>query len=200
MDGIADRRRRQREYQARSQARDPEGFRARRNAANKRWRLNHMEEARAANRAWRAKNPNQYAKKCALDPVGVRAAAAASARRWREKNPERAKAAAARYNARNPKRRCRDTVRRARMTRERVHGSTQRYPAPIGCDCCTKIMADHSRGPQFDHDHTTGFHRGWLCHTCNNGIARLGDTIEGLRRALAYLERAETAWRTSILG
>lgn len=42
-----------------------------------------------------------------------------------------------------------------------------------------------------DHDHDTGHVRGLLCTRCNAGIGALGDNIEGLRRALAYLERAE---------
>jgi len=40
-----------------------------------------------------------------------------------------------------------------------------------------------------DHDHETGKIRGLLCHNCNIGIGNLGDTIEGVRKALAYLER-----------
>lgn len=42
-----------------------------------------------------------------------------------------------------------------------------------------------------DHDHNTGAIRGLLCTRCNAGIGALGDTAEGVRRALNYLERAE---------
>lgn len=38
-----------------------------------------------------------------------------------------------------------------------------------------------------DHDHKTAKVRGLLCRDCNVGIARLGDDIEGVRRALVYL-------------
>jgi len=42
-----------------------------------------------------------------------------------------------------------------------------------------------------DHDHITNEYRGWLCEGCNTGIGKLGDTIEGLKQALAYLKRVE---------
>lgn len=41
----------------------------------------------------------------------------------------------------------------------------------------------------WDHDHETGKFRGWLCVKCNTGLGKLGDNIEGLERALAYLRK-----------
>lgn len=40
-----------------------------------------------------------------------------------------------------------------------------------------------------DHDHSTGDIRGLLCSPCNRAIGLLGDTIEGIRAALNYLEK-----------
>lgn len=40
----------------------------------------------------------------------------------------------------------------------------------------------------FDHDHETGVFRGWLCHNCNKAIGLLGDTVEGVKKAVRYLE------------
>jgi len=40
-----------------------------------------------------------------------------------------------------------------------------------------------------DHCHETGEFRGWICDPCNVGIGQLGDSVEGLERALAYLKR-----------
>jgi hypothetical protein len=38
-----------------------------------------------------------------------------------------------------------------------------------------------------DHDHKTGEFRGFICHRCNKGLGLLGDDIESLEKALAYL-------------
>lgn len=40
-----------------------------------------------------------------------------------------------------------------------------------------------------DHCHESQRPRGLLCVRCNTGLGKLGDNPEGLRRALAYLER-----------
>lgn len=61
-------------------------------------------------------------------------------------------------------------------------------PEPHACELCNK----QSRIPlHLDHDHKTGRFRGWLCFNCNTSIGKLGDTVEGLKRAIAYLERAD---------
>lgn len=45
-----------------------------------------------------------------------------------------------------------------------------------------------------DHCHHTGLFRGWLCGKCNTAIGKLGDTLEGVKRAVAYLEKYGTDW------
>ena len=45
-----------------------------------------------------------------------------------------------------------------------------------------------------DHDHLTNEVRGLLCPACNVGIGNLGDTADGARAALHYLERAEARY------
>lgn len=40
-----------------------------------------------------------------------------------------------------------------------------------------------------DHCHDTGFARGLLCVACNTALGSFGDTVEGLRRAVAYLRQ-----------
>ena len=39
-----------------------------------------------------------------------------------------------------------------------------------------------------DHDHDSGSIRGLLCNQCNQGIGLLGDTEEGIFKALQYLQ------------
>jgi len=137
-------------------------------------------------------------------PEEQRAARNAATARYRAKNPEKAAAMQLSWRKRNPTYHkqwaAKHFTKRARRARETKYNSVQRYPAPEHCEKCENRMADTPLGAQFDHDHATGFHRGWLCNGCNNGIARLGDTIAGLRQAIAYLERAEAAWQKSILS
>ena len=63
----------------------------------------------------------------------------------------------------------------------------KRPPIGTSCENCGKSTEKLI----FDHDHKTNEFRGWLCYQCNTAIGNLGDSIEGLRRALNYLERYE---------
>lgn len=57
------------------------------------------------------------------------------------------------------------------------------------CALCERDLSVCTlRGIHVDHDHATGAIRGVLCTRCNTGLGALGDNVEGLRRALAYLE------------
>lgn len=56
-----------------------------------------------------------------------------------------------------------------------------------GCAIC-------GRAPQpgkvlcVDHNHQTNKVRGLLCHGCNHALGCFGDTVEGLRKAIQYLD------------
>lgn len=54
------------------------------------------------------------------------------------------------------------------------------------CACCGDVL-EVGRGTHVDHDHVTGEVRGVLCHGCNTSIGKLGDTVDGVARAVAYL-------------
>ena len=54
------------------------------------------------------------------------------------------------------------------------------------CDCCGNA---HHKSLVLDHDHNTLKFRGWICEDCNHGLGKLGDTVEGLDKALAYMKR-----------
>jgi len=45
-----------------------------------------------------------------------------------------------------------------------------------------------ARWYHLDHDHETNEPRGLLCSKCNKGIGLLGDCLEGIERALKYLQ------------
>lgn len=57
------------------------------------------------------------------------------------------------------------------------------------CACCDKDLEYCTW--DIEHKHGTFLIRGITCHACNTGIGRLGDSIEGLMRAVAYLKRFE---------
>ena len=57
---------------------------------------------------------------------------------------------------------------------------------PEACECCGRRGGGRL---VIDHCHREGSFRGWLCRGCNVSIGGLGDTAEGVRRALAYLSR-----------
>tara|TARA_R110000744_G_scaffold176069_1_gene294952 strand:- start:35 stop:466 length:432 start_codon:yes stop_codon:yes gene_type:complete len=61
------------------------------------------------------------------------------------------------------------------------------------CACCG-ATENHTSGSSregwnfaVDHCHTTGVVRGLLCNQCNRAIGMLGDTVEGIQKAIDYL-------------
>ena len=70
----------------------------------------------------------------------------------------------------------------------------KQHPQPQSgtpCACCKRIDKLFC-----DHDHATGKFRSYICRQCNSGIGLLGDSEQGLRQALAYLERARPKERS----
>jgi hypothetical protein len=65
-------------------------------------------------------------------------------------------------------------------------------PMPTHCECCGASAKDRPLGKLvLDHDHKTGKFRGWICDKCNIGIGKLGDDVEGIQRAIDYLNRVK---------
>lgn len=56
-----------------------------------------------------------------------------------------------------------------------------------GCALCSRVVGVPDSPACIDHDHNTGSVRGILCRQCNSALGTLGDSVEGLRNALAYL-------------
>ena len=76
---------------------------------------------------------------------------------------------------------CRECRAAIRTEQRRVRKNA--LPEPEKCDCCHKNVK-----LQTDHVHGTNTLRGWLCRNCNNGIGKLGDTLEGVLRSAFFLE------------
>lgn len=109
----------------------------------------------------------------------------ANMRAWREANPEKA----AELNRKTRERaKANGTWRRAMLRYK--YGLTEaevdemREAQRGGCAIC----GEQERELVIDHAHDSGKVRGLLCGVCNRGLGMLGDDVEGLRRALAYLE------------
>ena len=62
-----------------------------------------------------------------------------------------------------------------------------RPPAGTPCECCGRISKLF-----LDHSHDTDAFRGWICRECNSSIGLMGDSVEGVRKALTYLETRST--------
>lgn len=56
-----------------------------------------------------------------------------------------------------------------------------------GCAICAKPIEALRRRMNIDHCHETNMVRGVLCSGCNTGLGHLGDNLDGLLRAVAYL-------------
>ncbi len=59
---------------------------------------------------------------------------------------------------------------------------------PLGEQC--EICGRTDELLNWDHDHSTGLFRGWLCRRCNTGIGLLHDDPTVVEAALFYLEGA----------
>lgn len=91
-------------------------------------------------------------------------------------------------NYRNICKTCRTTTakitNKLRRTHIKQHGKPpSRTPCPI-CNQTPKTLV-------FDHCHETHLFRGWICRNCNAAIGKLGDNVQGLQKALEYLQQFE---------
>jgi hypothetical protein len=58
------------------------------------------------------------------------------------------------------------------------------------CKLCNRLEPGGKSNGRFivDHCHISGEFRGLICYPCNRGLGMLGDTVEGLEKALNYLK------------
>jgi hypothetical protein len=58
-------------------------------------------------------------------------------------------------------------------------------PKPKYCEIC-----GHDRRLSWDHDHETKLFRGWICQRCNAALGMTRDSVEILKKLIAYLEQS----------
>lgn len=110
--------------------------------------------------------------------------------KWQRENPEKSRAKNKRYYDRYPERilagsrRDHETTRQRRnKQREAISGRAK----PEVCDICDG--KDARDKIVWDHCHTGGHFRGWLCDRCNKTIGAAEDNPALLRKMANYLER-----------
>lgn len=65
-------------------------------------------------------------------------------------------------------------------------------PRPLHCEVCKKRPVQRGKQPiVWDHDHSTGTFRGWLCFKCNAALGMVRDCPETLRALADYLETTQ---------
>ena len=94
-----------------------------------------------------------------------------SQKKYRENNRDKTRNSNAKYRA------------------AREYGVTlEEYKACMATSNCCEVCGS-TKELCYDHDHTTMKFRGVLCRSCNKAIGQLGDTKEGILRALKYLSK-----------
>ena len=82
---------------------------------------------------------------------------------------------------------CKECQREYNIGKRKAEAKAPPRPTVLTpCHCCG-VMTEPKK-LHLDHDHDTFDFRGWLCRRCNGGLGQLGDSIEGLQKALTYLK------------
>ena len=183
------------------------------NAYNVMRRAKNPEPERAYDRAYYAKNREkllEYKKnQRPTDPESIAARAAymkeyAAAnreavlehkRRYREKNRGKLREASRKYirdetgeiKPKHKERHRQNNIKRAKDL-ETLAGR----PRPEICEACGGLP-DKGKSLHFDHSHTHGHFRGWLCRECNLILGHVDDDPNRLRKLTAFIERTGSA-------
>lgn len=138
------------------------------------YRLANAEKVKAQIADWRRRNPGKAREYAARRYAAHSAQLLARARAKREANPE-------------PSRQATRRSKYKRIGVDPVLAEAARRNHDGKCACCGCSSPGGKGLWNVDHDHATGRIRGVLCFQCNIGIGKLGDTLEGVLRAVRYL-------------
>jgi hypothetical protein len=130
---------------------------------SKKWKMEHPERAKEYEKERWNKNKDMLIKKN---------------KEWAIKNPEKRKASSRKSN-----------LRKYGITPEEYDRIFKDQDGK--CAICHRSPTGVGRNGKVlhvDHNHKTGKVRGLLCPDCNLSIGRLGDSIDVLKSAIAYLE------------
>lgn len=77
--------------------------------------------------------------------------------------------------------------REARCLTSKNSYAKRRISCPDICQICN-CPPTGKRRLHYDHCHSTGKFRGWLCHNCNVGLGHAKESIVILQKMISYLE------------
>jgi hypothetical protein len=173
------------------------------------WRRKNRAKSNEASRAWKLRNPEKTKEYQRREGQKERR------KKWRSANPDRVREydrksyqkhrevrikADMKYRRDNPEKTAEYKARA--KTKAIAAASTRRYvakkkkyvectdypPRPTDSKCS---ICHREAQLCLDHDHVTGKFRGYICRDCNMALGKLGDTVEAIRRVLAYLEQSD---------
>lgn len=121
-------------------------------------------------------------------------------------NPEVIKERVNRYRENNPEviaeRKRKQYAQTAEASYIRRYGMTSEDIEQLllkqDCKCAICADAIDMQTKRVDHCHETGYVRGLLCWNCNTGIGKLGDNVDGLMRAVHYLQQPHTKFQGQV--
>lgn len=156
----------------------------------------------ARSAAYRRENPEKIRKSINKYRSKNKEKTAAQRRAWAARNQERLRENSKAYRRKNGERiRARERERYKREKQKRLDAwLASQYKITRAefdelllqqdhaCAICKSIYPQGRGGFHVDHDHKTGQVRGLLCHNCNTGLGKLGDNLDGLERAVQYLQ------------
>ena len=143
------------------------------------YRAKFPDKIKTQGKAYRERNPSHSAEKASA---------------WRKANPEKYRAKLREYAA---KKRSEDANWDFRRNIKKFYGiSVEQYESMFRaqngvCAICSCLNIS-GRRLAVDHNHVTGNIRGLLCSRCNTGIGQARESVDILKKTIAYLEKHET--------